>query len=572
MRYNFRYLSGKFSIHMRNIFLVALLFSGLFADAQTLVYKFWVELSDKNNNGFSIDKPEAFLSQRAIERRKNQGIAITYDDMPITATYRDGVEKLGVEIVHSSKWFNALTIRCTDTSVMKEIRKLPYVMGSRLLYAKEEYDTEPKNPDAMLEYVMSMGADKKPDNTSDYGFGYNQINMLQGDALHGMGHNGKGIVIAVLDAGFYKMNEMETFDRLRTEGRLLGTYDFVRHDTLVYEDDMHGMNVLSCMASNTPGKMIGTAPGASYWLLRTEDNFSEFPIEEANWVAGAEFADSVGADLINSSLGYTNFDNQELSYKYKNLNGNSIVSRAATHCAHVGMIVCNAAGNEGDGEWHFIGVPADADSILSVGGVDAMRDHSNFSSFGPTADGRIKPEVCAQATGTIVASSKGKFYPSQGTSFASPVMCGMVASLWSAHPTKTNMQIMAAIKQSADRYSQPDNTYGYGIPDFIQANRILGGDPSFDYSTDQWLLEIPTTYYDAVDLSFFSSKEQTMTIVVRDHKGRRIRNMSFNLKKGEFFNYNLQDLPTGKKAITVEITLNGELKTYTIQREDGSEQ
>ena len=531
---------------------------------QNTTYKFWVELTDKKDNGYTIDHPEAFLSSKAIARRQKQNIAVTAQDLPITMAYQESIEKLGVRIVHNSRWFNAVTVECMDTSVMKAIRKLEFVKGSRLLYARIEPETPQKSPDAMMEYLMSVNAPKKAENESEYGFGYGQISMLKGDALHATGYKGQGIVIAVLDAGFFHMNEMETFNKMREEGRLLGTFDMVKKDTMVYEDDMHGMNVLSCMASNTPGKMIGTAPSASYWLIRTEDNFSEFPIEESNWIAGAEYADSVGADVINSSLGYTQYDAKNLSYTYKSLDGTSLISRAATRCAGVGMIVCNAAGNEGNGDWHYVGVPADADSILTVGGVDAFLEHSTFSSFGPTADGRIKPTVCAQATATYVASSKGKFYPSQGTSFASPVLCGMVASLWSANPQATNMQVIQAIMQSADRYSHPDNTFGYGIPDFMVANRLLGGDPNFDYGRDQWLDKIPSEYDETIPVNFYSSKDQTLTIILRDHKGRKVRNMSFELKKGQFFLYTLQDLPRSKKGLTLEITVNEEVSSYPL--------
>ncbi|MDX5320580.1 MAG: S8 family serine peptidase [Bacteroidota bacterium] len=534
--------------------------------SQTQVFKFWVELSDKNNTRYSVDHPEAFLSERAIERRKKQGIAITERDFPVNESYLSEIEAKGVKLVHTSKWFNAVTVRCTDSSVMAEIRKLSFVKGTRLLYDKVESETKPKGNEAMMEYLMSMSSPKKPENNSDYGFGLGQIAMLEGDDLHQRGHKGKGIVIAVLDAGFYKMHDMEVFDHLRNEGKLLGTWDVVMQDTLVYEDDMHGMNVLSCMASYMPGKMIGTAPDASYWLIRTEDNFSEYPIEESNWIRGAEMADSIGADVINSSLGYTQFDNTKLSHTYSHLNGKSLASQAATYCAHVGIIVCNAAGNEGNGKWHYIGVPADADSILTVGGVDEFKDHSTFSSFGPTYDGRIKPTVCAQATATYVASSKGKFYASQGTSFASPVLCGMVASLWSAHPDKTNIQVMNAIIQSSDRYSHPDNTFGYGIPDFMMAHRILGGDPDFDYSKDQWLQEIPTTYYDQIPLHFYSSKAQTLKIVVKDHKGRKVRNMEFALEQGQFFLHSLKDLPKSKKGISLEIQVGEEVKTYSLNQ------
>ncbi len=552
---------------MKNVLIaISLFLAAAPLQAQDMVYKFWVELTDKNNNGYSIDHPEAFLSQRSIERRKKQNIPITYDDMPVTASYRDQIAQLGVKVRYTSRWFNAVCIEVkNDTGVMKMIRKLSFVKGSRLMYARKEFDTEKKNPSAMMEFIMGMNAAKKPDNDSEYGFGLNQIQMLKGDELHAQGKRGEGMVIAVLDAGFFRMDEMETFDHLRNEGRLLGTYDFVEGDSLVYEDDMHGMNVLSCMAAYTPGKMVGTAPKASYWLLRTEDAGTENPIEESNWVAGAEFADSVGADLINSSLGYTTFDLESASYTYKNLDGSSLISRAATRCARVGMIVCNAAGNEGSGNWHYIGVPADADSILTVGGVDAMGDHSSFSSFGPSYDGRIKPNIVAQATSTTVASSKGKFYPSQGTSFASPVMCGMVASLWSDHPDVNNMTLIHTIEKSSNQYFHPDNTYGYGLPDFMLAHRMLGGDSSFNYQEDQWLTEIPETYYDEVAVQFYSAKAQSLSIRIRDHKGRKVRHLDFNLSAGEFFMYSLRDLPQGKKGITIEITLNGETKSWSLK-------
>ncbi|MBI1223259.1 MAG: S8 family serine peptidase [Bacteroidetes bacterium] len=543
-----------------------LLAASIQTQAQQMVYKFWVELSDKNNNGYTVDQPEAFLSSKAIERRNKQSISITERDLPITMDYWNQIEAKGVKMLHASKWFNAVTVQCSDTSVMKAVRSLPFVKGSLLLYAKLESDEAPVSADKMMDYLMSLSAPKHPETESAYGFGFGQISMLKGDQLHGLGHRGAGITIAVLDAGFFRMNQMEAFDKMRETGHLLGTWDVVQKDTLVYEDDMHGMNVLSCMASNIPGKMIGTAPDAYYWLIRTEDNFSEFPIEESNWIRGAEMADSIGADVINSSLGYTQFDMTALNLKYKDLNGRSLVSQAATMCTRVGMIVCNAAGNEGDAEWHYVGVPADADSILTVGGVDDKLDHSTFSSYGPTYDGRIKPTICAQATATFVGSSKGKFYPSNGTSFASPVMCGMVASLWGANPGKTNFEVMNAIIQSSDRYSNPDNTYGYGIPDFMMANRLLGGDSTFDYSTDQWLSPVPTEFYNEVPIHFYSSRDQTISIVLRDHKGRRARHFDYQLKKGQFFLISLQDLPKSKKGLQLQITIDGVSKEYSLKR------
>lgn len=537
-------------------------------EAQVKVYKYWVEFTDKKDNGFSIDHPEAFLSNRAIERRKKQGIQITEQDLPVTAAYRDGISALGAQVLYTSKWFNAASIRTTDSSLIDRIDKLPYVKSSRLLYMKIEFDAPEKGPSAMMEYMMTRGEVDERDGAEggEFGSGAAQISQINGIPLHKAGMQGQGMIIAVLDAGFYKVDDIKTFDKMRDDGRLIGTKDFVEFDSTVFDDDMHGMNVLSCMASYTPNKMIGTAPMASYWLIRTEDANTENPIEEANWVAGAEFADSAGADLINSSLGYTTYDIASMSYTYKNLDGTSLISRAATVCASKGLIVCNAAGNEGDGKWKYVGVPADAENIISVGGVTYSGAHAGFSSYGPTADGRIKPTVSARAAGTVVVSSKGKFYNSNGTSFASPVMCGMVACLWQANPTATNLEVIEAIKKSASQANNPDNVLGYGIPDFELANRILGGDKSFDYTTDQWLKAIPETYYNEVIIDFYSSKDQKIEIVVRDRKGRKVRSFEKDLKKGEFLKEVLDNLPTSKKGITIDIKIGDESKSYSLKR------
>ncbi len=536
------------------------------AFAEETVYKYWVELTDKENSPYSVDRPTEFLSERAIARRKKQGISIQENDLPVNPAYVKAIEATGAQVLHTSRWFNAVTIRTTDESLIKEVEALDMVKSSRLLYKRMEFNTEKKNNSAMFELFLEAAAPKEPDNDTKYGFSKTQVAQTKADKMHAAGFKGEGMVIAVLDAGFYKMYKMETFDHLRKEGRLLGTWDFVEGDSIVYEDDMHGMNVLSCMAAYTEYEMIGTAPGASYWLIRTEDATTENPIEEANWVAGAEMADSAGADLINSSLGYTNYDDKSMSYSYKDLNGSSLISRAATMCARKGMIVCNAAGNEGNDDWHYVGVPADADSIVTVGGIDKNFKHSTFSSFGPTADGRIKPTVCAMATSTTVASSKNKFYPSQGTSFASPVMCGMIACLWQANPEATNMEVIRALEMSADRSRNPDNEYGYGVPNMEMANRILGGDKSFDYSTSRWLEELPDTYFDRVEFAYFSAEEQVIKIKYSYKKflfKKRVTK-EFKLKKGEFFYYAISDLPKKRKGITIEVTIGDETSTKTL--------
>ena len=298
--------------------------------------------------------------------------------------------------------------------------------------------------------------------------------MLKGDVLHNRNLKGEGKVIAVLDAGFSKANEMDAFKKLFDEDRILGSWDFVAQEESVFEDHSHGMMVLSTMGAENNGQIIGTSPNASFWLLRSEDGDTENLIEEYNWLCAAEFADSVGADIINSSLGYTTFDDVNQNHTYSDMDGRTApVSIAANLASRKGMIVVNSAGNSGSSSWHYIGAPADADSILSVGAVDENRDFAWFSSYGPSIDGRIKPTVVAQGRNTIVATSDNGTLAGNGTSFSSPVIAGMTACLWQAHPNRTNIEIINAIILSANLHDNPNDSLGYGLPNYDLADQLL---------------------------------------------------------------------------------------------------
>jgi subtilisin family serine protease len=272
-----------------------------------------------------------------------------------------------------------------------------------------------------------------------------------------MGYTGKGMIIAVLDAGFYHVGQLPAFDSLRARGQILGTRDFVTGDTMVYEDHAHGMHVLSILAGLLPGEMRGSAPAASFWLLRTEDVFSEYPVEEVFWTAGAEFADSVGADIIHSSLGHYEFDDPSMSYTYSDMNGHTTrVARTALMAARRGMIVVVSAGNEGNKKWHYIISPADADSILAVGAVDAEKAPATFTSYGPSADGRVKPDVSAMGVSVLIQGVDGGVTRGNGTSYASPLISGLTACLWQAYPTATAQEVIQTLRQSTDHYLSPD--------------------------------------------------------------------------------------------------------------------
>jgi subtilisin family serine protease len=364
---------------------------------------------------------------------------------------------------------------------------------------------------------------KSATNSGVYGAANVQIEMIGGSKLHEMGFTGKGMTIAVLDAGFYNVDQINHFDSLRQSGRLLGTKDFVQGGTQVFEDNSHGMSVLSTMAANTPGEIVGTAPQANYWLLRTEEAATEFIIEEYNWVAGAEFADSVGAWIINSSLGYTRFDDTLTSHTYNQLDGNTTpITIGADLAASKGILVINSAGNSGGDAWRFIGAPADGDSVLTIGAVNSERAYASFSSRGPSVDGRIKPNVCAMGQQSVLVVSSGEVARSNGTSFSSPILAGMAACLWQAHPTASAMEIFKAIEQSADQYENPDDMKGFGIPDFMEAHSILARTQLNQTASDSIVNVFPNPFIEGLSLEFFSTSEQEITVTVHKLSGKRV--------------------------------------------------
>ncbi|MFH1321484.1 MAG: S8 family serine peptidase [Bacteroidota bacterium] len=450
------------------------------SSAQTYPSKYWIQFTDKNNSPFSISDPAAFLSQRAIDRRTVQNIPIELNDLPVNPAYIDSVRSTGVSILNRSKWFNAVTIDTTgtnDTLVLDKIQSFSFVT---------QMDTVGKWKGPLL---SDVGVDKwEIENSTiapvfsslsedtDYGQSLNQIAMIGGDILHAHGYRGEGIIIAVLDAGFRNADIIPAFDSLRANDQIIGTWDFVNREVNVFGYHSHGTWVLSTMAANLPGQIVGTAPKARYWLLRTEDGDSEYVIEEDNWVAGAEFADSAGADVFNTSLGYTTFNDSTQDHTYADMDGNTTrITIGADIAASKGILVVNAAGNEGSSSWHYIVAAADGDSVLAVGAVDADGNYAGFSSAGPSFDGRIKPNVAAQGSNTVCAGIYGGITMLSGTSVASPIISGMAACLWQANPGATNMQVFDAIQQSASQYQNPDYLLGYGIPFFTAANLIISG-------------------------------------------------------------------------------------------------
>ena len=502
-------------------------------------------MKDKKGTPYSINHPQAFLSPRAIERRKRQGIPIIENDLPVNPKYISSLKAVGATIYGVSKWFNAVTIKA-DEETFERVKKLPFI---KHIEYTGKYHRATKRPYYSKKYNHVVPKGLK----NHYGYGYNQISMLNGHKIHEMGYRGKGMLVAVLDGGFRKVDIMPFFDSLRANGRMLESRDFADMDRYAYESSSHGTEVLSTMAANIPGLFVGTAPDATYICIKTEDTRGEFRQEEDNWIAGAEYADSIGADVINSSLGYTHFDLGSMNYSYENMDGNTArVSQGADIASSKGILVVNSAGNEGNGRWRYVGAPADADSIMAIGAVDRRGRKASFSSYGPTRDGRIKPSVMARGQQTVVATTRGydiRIDSSNGTSFASPVMAGMVTSLWQAFPNKTNMEIKRAVEMSGDRANNPDHAYGNGIPDFYKAYRILSNDAYVELETPtNKPIVIPNPFTNRFDILMEGVIDGIININIFNLLGQSVHSTQRAQLKGEYSRYaieGLEDLPSG---------------------------
>jgi subtilisin family serine protease len=456
------------------ISLILLCFTNfLFADS----YSFFVQLKDKNNTPYTLDNPAAYLSSKSIQRRSQQQIAIDSTDLPVNTSYINQIINQGVSFHSSSKWMNGITVITNDSSLMGLIRPLSFVKRveytGKILTAQPAPALRTKRMDP--EDEQEFEHDVEPVYEFEYGYAAAQLNQLNGKALHDVGYTGKDILIGVLDAGFRNVDTNPAFDSLRIQNRLSGVKNIINPSANVYQEDTHGANVLSIMAGNLPGQFVGVAPHASYWLIQTEYVPTEYMVEVDFWVRGLEFADSLGVDIVNSSLGYTQFDDASMNFTYADMNGQvSRASRAAYLASRKGIIVCTSAGNDGNKAWKYISSPADADGILTVGAVNSSGTIAAFSSFGPTADSRIKPEVCATGWGTTLVDLNGNLvFNGNGTSYSSPIIAGLAACYLQyckeQLPQSYSVDLIRQhIINSTDRFSSPDNQYGYGIPDFQQ--------------------------------------------------------------------------------------------------------
>ena len=435
-----------------------------------------VWLKDKANSNFAISEPSQFLTQRAIERRIRYQIPIDSTDLPVSQSYLDQMRAVpGITILNVSRWLNAVTVDIDDHDALNAVNALPFVKSTspvalRGIAGKIKFIEKVEPAPEILSKPLSVTS-----NYYDYG---NQaqleMQLHHGEFLHNIGLRGQGLHIALLDGGFLNYNQLPAFDSMNANNQVLSTWDFVAREESVREDHSHGMMCLSTIAANIPGMFVGKAPAASFHLFRTEDTGSEFPIEEFNWACGAERADSLGADIISSSLGYGyQFSASLPDYPFADLNGDITVSaRAADMAAAKGILVFNSAGNSGNDYWKKITTPADGDSVIAVGAVSTNGQVAAFSSYGPSADGRIKPDLASVGVSAMVQSPAG-LATANGTSFACPNLAGLAACLWQGFPEAGNMRVANALKESANRFTSPDDRTGFGIPDMRKAFSLL---------------------------------------------------------------------------------------------------
>jgi len=442
-----------------------------FVEARAQFTRYVIKLKNKGGSTFSISNPTAYLSQRAIDRRTRYGIAIDSTDMPVTPSYITQIRDVPfVTVLNISKWQNSVSIQTSDPNAITTINGLSFVQSVAPIAARTQNNTTEKLTIGDQPYISSQRNTGITD-FFNYGAGsLAEINLHKGQFLHNIGLRGQGMVIAILDGGFFNYNTLDAMDSIILNNQVLDTWDFYSNNTTVSDDHPHGMQCLSTIAANIPGQFIGKAPKANFLLYRTEDVNSEYPIEEFNMVCGMERADSAGADVISTSLGYSEFDDASFNHTYAEMNGNTTIAAiGADLAAKKGILFVAAAGNEGGNAWHYIMTPADGDSVLAIGAVNTSGAVGSFSSYGPSSDGQVKPDVASVGVNAMVQSPGNTVTTGSGTSFACPNMAGLSTILWQAFPEVNNMRIVRALREAGSIAATPNDRIGYGIPDLKAA-------------------------------------------------------------------------------------------------------
>lgn len=571
--------------------------------AQTSFSRYVLVFTDKKGSPFTLTDPSPYLSDASVQRRAKQQIAIDSTDLPLSPVYLDSIASVpNVTILNRSKWLNQVAIRTSDPAALATIRSFSFVrqffpvamdagarsqnghgakfpggatmsgiQGTRDALrmkrgetgagstATEKKEIAEKQRKTRTRSIAGIKTERRiaaiSGDALSYGGTSAQIHIHHGEYLHDQGFRGQGIRIAIIDDGFSGYLSNPVFDSLRSDGRVLGSWDFVNNKESVNEEDIHGAYCLSIMAANRPGIMVGSAPGASFWLFKTEDVNSEYPVEEQNWAAAAEFADSVGADMITTSLGYIHFDDPSFDHSYAQRDGHTAIStRAANFAVGKGMIVLASADNSGSdtADTKYVGCPGDADSVLTVGGTDIEGRVSGFSSWGPNASGRIKPDVVSVGVGTVIASANGEPVTGNGTSFSTPNLAGLVACLWEAFPEFSNHAILDAIRESSSNYFNPDEHYGYGLPDLQKASELLRDARGVNAVVSRGYPGItawPVPYSNDLTVLFQAQNSGNAGLTLIDAVGQAIERQTVVTNKGQWYTVHFISVPKMSGAV-----------------------
>lgn len=495
--------------------------------SQETRYRYLVLFKDKNNSTYSVRNPELFLSAAAIKRRLKNKVAITEQDLPVNQAYIQEIKATGALIVYPLKWINGVLIK----EKPKNIAKIKALKSVASLYKNMPLDS---SSDLRLQVQANQISDDA--NALDYGISLPQITQLGVDQMHAKGFSGKDIKIAVLDDGFSRADQIGFLQAIYTDKRLLGTLVTNPNLNSVYEGGAHGTQVWSTIAAQAPGRLFGTAFQAQFAIAQTEESEHELLVEEANWMRGAEWADSLGTDIISSSLGYSEFDNSRYNHRYTDMDGRTtLVSKAAAWAASKGIVCIISAGNQGSDSWKYITAPADADSILSVGAVDRTGLRASFSSIGPSADLRIKPDIAAMGLATIAGLPSGSFGSISGTSFSAPLIAGLVAGIMQANPQKTAQEIIQVVRKSGTQASKPDQLLGFGIPHFDRISQLLNPVLSVETQEKSTFKVFPNPASLGQRIRVFTDGTPTGTLEIINTQGTIVESINFRQAEFDFF-------------------------------------
>ncbi len=531
---------------MRKLLFAIALIAVQFTFAQTqdaLVF-----FADKENVQTSIDNPLTILTQEAIDRKTSHGVVIDERDVPVTEDYITQIKSAtGITVFAKSKWMNAVYVQGTMTNI-DNLLALAFVTAVE--YMDKDLNTFPGITHGGVDkFEMEVPAGSGNGRVEyDYGAAANQIEMISGDYLHEQDFTGDGMIIAVTDSGFPGFSTNPAFSHIVNEGRLLGTFDFFSRTADVTGTGSHGINTTSDIGGFIQNQFVGTAPGASFYLFRTEYGPDENPREEAWWVEALERADSLGVDVINTSLGYQEYDNPNYTHNYQDLDGQTTIgARGANHAVDKGLLIVTSAGNQGN-SFGTVATPADSPGLYAAGAVNGSGNYVSFSSRGPTVDGRIKPDGMAQGQSAAVVTSGGNVSTSNGTSFSSPILAGAITCLWQSSPTSTNVEIIQVVRESSHLYENPTDEMGYGIPNFQEAYNVLQ-DLGFEDELLQSNFAIyPNPVTDIVNVSFPANLDNA-SLTIYNVLGKQVLERSISSSENQV---NIAALVSGMYIATLE--------------------